>query len=173
MGVLWIGSGVLPATAQQPDSIEADTTARAGTPASADSLKRKSPGRAILYSLGGTVLLTPAHGAGLVVGPSFGHFYTRNYTQALVGIGIRIGGAVLVIRGFTESFSLFSNGNSAEGEMQITVGAILLVGSAIFDIVTSWHAAQHYNESLASNVSIAPTAGPRLDQAGLSLRIQF
>lgn len=127
----------------------------------------------MFYSVGGTVLLTPAYGAGSIVGPSFGHFYTRNYTQALIGIGIRTGGAVLFTRGFNESFTPFSDEESSNGEMQMAVGATILAGSALFDIVTAWGAAQDYNESLTSNVRVTPAANPHTGQTGLTLTIQL
>ena len=57
----------------------------------------KRPGRAVALSLGGTLLLAPAYGAGLFVGPALGHFYAENHSQAWVGIGIRTGTALVAI----------------------------------------------------------------------------
>ena len=75
-------SAVVPVGANR-DTTDADTTRQAD---------RKSPGWALARSLGGTVLLAPVFGVGLIVGPSFGHFYADNNVQAGIGIGVRLVG---------------------------------------------------------------------------------
>lgn len=168
--------GVRSVSAQPSDSVEIDTTTRVDSTAPADSPKRKSPRQAVLYSLGGTVLPTlyslggaplPAlvFGAGLVFGPSFGHVYAKNYRQAVLGIGVRLGGGALLVDGIEIL------GESERGK--VIFGALLLVGSAVRDILTAGNAAKSHNESLSSNVRVAPTANPHSGQVGLSLQVQL
>lgn len=171
--LLAAGIGAFPASAQQPDSADVDTddrqnTTQLDTTRAAGSAERKSPGRALGYSLGGTVLLAPAFGAGLLIGPSFGHFYAGNGKQAMSGILIRGGGAAVGLRGWG---MLLENPESAFTLM--TIGLAIIVGSAIYDIATAGEAARQYNEVHGLTAQVTPTVGPRGEQVGLSLQVSF
>lgn len=134
----------------------------------------KAPGRAVLYSAGGTALLLPAGGVGLVVGPAFGHFYAGDAQQAWTGIAIRSGGAFAVGVG-----GVLALGAPRVGWGLLTIGALVVSGSALFDIVTAWHSAQDYNEAhgLSARVApayrVAPAAGPRSAPVGLALHVSL
>ncbi len=167
-GLLVAGSGVLPAAAQQPDSSEADSMNRMDPPVRDISVDRKSSGRALLYSLGGTALLTPVAGVGLVIGPSFGHFYAENTGQGWTGIAIRTGSVGLVGVG-----SILALGGKKSGWNAMVLGVLGGGASAIYDIVTAPGAATDYNEAHNLSAQVAPTVGPRGEQAGLALRITF
>lgn len=65
---LLLGASMSPAYAQQPVSSARDSPSAQDTTETGGS--RKDPARAVLRSVGGTVLLTPVFGAGLIVGPS-------------------------------------------------------------------------------------------------------
>jgi hypothetical protein len=160
--LLGAGIGAFPTSAQQPDSAEVDT---ARTPV---STQYKSPGRALGYSLGGTVLLAPAFGAGLLIGPSFGHFYAGNGKQATYGILIRGGGAAVGLTGWG---MILESSESAFTLM--TIGLAIIVGSAIYDIATVGQAARQYNETHGLTAQVTPTVGPRGEQVGLSLHVSF
>lgn len=160
-------AGVRPVSAQQSESFEVGTRARADSTAIADSLERKSPELAFGYSWVGTLVLVPAYGVGLFVGPSFGQFYAENYGQALLGIGVRAGGLALIRSGF----ELFDP--STEDNMKVVGGALLIVGSAVINILTAGNAARSYNEGLLSDVCVTPTANPRSGEVGLTVTVQL
>lgn len=124
---------------------------------------RKSPGRALLYSLGGTVVLTPISGLGLLIGPSFGHYYAENPVRARLGIGIRSGiiggGALLAL--------------STESLVPLGIGSLAFIGHVIYDVITAPLSAKEYNEQLGANLSVAPTSNPQSGQGGLSLQVQL
>lgn len=160
------------------DTTETDTTDSGGM----GQLERKSPTRALAYSLGGTAALAPVFGIGLVVGPSFGHYYADNQFQANLGIGIRLlgGGAAVVgaagsALGATEE--VFGDGNQdVDAETFGLIGGIgggIVLISAVVDIVMAPFAAQDYNEAHELEVRVHPTAGPGPDQAGLALEVKF
>ena len=155
------------------DTTDADTTRQAD---------RKSPGRALARSLGGTVLLAPVFGVGLIVGPSLGHFYADNDLQAGIGIGVRLlGGAVVVVGlariGLTVFEILLGDPSSStelkEARRLAGIGGGIVSVSALVDIVTAPIAAQNYNEARGITARVGPAVGPGADQVGLALKVQF
>jgi len=140
------------------DTTDADTT-------QADSLaQRKSPGWALAYSLGGTVLLAPIFGVGLIVGPSFGHYYANNRFQANLGIGIRTLSGGLVLVGVV---------GSALDAVDTVFGAGILMGSALVDVVMAPFAAHDFNEAHRVTARVEPVLEPGSEQVGLALRVRF
>lgn len=156
------------------DTTEADTT---------DQVERKSPGRALLYSLGGTVILAPVLGIGLVVGPAFGHYYANNRLQASIGIGLRVvagGVAVVGLAGtvLVEIDEVFFDGDSdgidgPRAKRMAGIGGGIVLASVLVDIVMAPFAAQDYNQDHGLEASVRPTAGPGADQVGVALQVQF
>jgi hypothetical protein len=175
-GALLALNGGRPAQAQQPDAAETDTTIQVET------TTRKSPSRAQLYSLGGTLVpvvlgagmnkemddvRVPLLAAGILVGPSAGHFYAENTTQALTGIGLRLGGVAIGFRGLLE------NPLGEGGEGLILVGGLTILTSGVYDIFTAGGAARDYNETHGLKAHVGPAVGPQGEQVGLSLQVQF
>lgn len=168
-----------PATDPAALFVPADTTDR-----SASGIDHKSSSRAVLYSLGGTVLLAPVFGVGLIVGPSFGHFYADNTGQAWTGIGLRSGGVLFPIVA-----TAITTGGDADGyeglETFALTGLVGLIGiltSAVYDIVTADNAAQEYNRDRRLSARLGPTVvtlnvdrgSPSLGQhVGVALSVQF
>jgi hypothetical protein len=158
------------------DTTEADTT---------DQVERKSPGRALLYSLGGTVILAPVLGIGLVVGPAFGHYYANNRLQASIGTGIRgLSAGVVLVGTFAAAGQVYTDpdigSGSEDGEVVdqtyariAAAGLGVLIASALVDIVMAPFAAQDYNQDHGLEASVRPTAGPGADQVGVALQVQF
>ena len=182
-GTLLALGGVRSAQAQQVDVPEKDTTIQI------EYKTRKSPTQARLYSLGGT-LVPVAFGAGMdrerdniriplwifgaFMGPSLGHFYAENTSQALIGIGIRLGGGALGALGFGAALSASLEGNSGGGgAVLLLVGGLTGLVSMGYDIFTADDAARDYNEAHGLNAQVAPTVGPRGEQVGLALRVSF
>lgn len=168
--LLIAGAGVVPVSAQQPDSVEVDTTARRDT-TTAPQAERKIPSRALIFSLGGTVVLTPAFGVGLLVGPSLGHFYAGDSQQAWIGIGLRTVGGGVFLEGVASEIAAAEK--SSGPNAATVVGALIVGGSAIYDIVTASGSAREYNEAHGLNAQVTPTVGPRGEQVGLALRVSF
>lgn len=129
--------------------------------------------------------------AGLVVGPSVGHFYANAERQAGLGVGIR-GGAVLVggaalsiiaveVIANSVAFVLFpfasrdyelSRTSQVAGNVATGAG-IVMAGSILFDIVTAPLSAYQFNEANSLHVQVAPRVSPTLDQAGLAVHLRF
>jgi len=121
---------------------------------------------------------------GLVAGPAAGHLYADHRRQAHIGLGVRSGAAVVGLGAATvilfdatfdffvlEEPSLSRTGRIAEDLLTGTV--FVLMGSAIFDIVTAPLSAHRYNEKNDLRVQVAPRVHPILDQAGLAMDLRF
>lgn len=167
-GFLVVGVGGAPASAQRPASSTTRPTVRPDTSTKVVSSQRKSPGRALGYSVGGTVLLLPVGGVGAVVGPAFGHFYAGNSQQAWAGIALRTGGV-----GAASIGGVLALGAPRVGWGLLTGGALVVIGSALYDIVTAPGSAHEYNEPHGLSAQVASTVGPRAEQVGLSLCVSF
>lgn len=155
------------------------------TPADSTAPARKSPGWALAYSLGGTVLLTPLFGTGLIAGPAVGHFYAGNTRQAWTGIAVRSGAAltfgtgVLLVAKSTPKPVIGAEdpplgdwaGNVGVGLMGVGIGVGL--GSLIYDIATAPGSAVEHNRRRGVQARVMPAVGPRGKQVGLSVRLQF
>lgn len=165
----------MPAIAQLSPSAHTISNARAQRVAatrddhSQSRIDQKSPARATVYSTAGTLLLTPVFGSGLVVGPSFGHFYANNTRQAVTGIGFRAAGATAFIVGLEDAVGA----DASEGAEAITVvGLVTVVCSAVYDIGTADDAVRRYNERHRRQVRVVPAAD-RNGKVGLALRVQL
>ena len=156
-GLLAMDGSVHSTLAQRPDSLETEMTARRDT-TTTPGVERKSPSRALLYSLGGTVVPT-AVGAtagnvelgavlvllGVGLGPSLGHFYAGNEDQALVGIGLRVGGGTLGALGAASALNsiLVEEGGGGAAALLLVSGITVLI-SAGYDVLTAGDAAREY-----------------------------
>lgn len=163
-----------PVHAQQPVSDARDTTETA--------THRKDPRQAVIYSMSGTILLTPAFGAGLIIGPAFGHLYARDYRQALLGIGSRLGGLLPPAAVWVAAAKDDQTAGPAYGPLlglSAIAGGVIILQSAIQDIRTANNSAREYNRAHGLQTSgvqmqMAPTlGGPRGTQVGLALRVRF
>lgn len=157
-----------PVLAQRPDTTCKDNTGR--------EVEKKDPSRASFYSGAGTILLAPAFGAGLVVGPALGHFYADNSSQAWTGIGLRTGGALVGFLGANLAFGASWEGNQAlatVGEGLVVVGLGTVAISGLYDIVTADNSAREYNREHEVQANLVPTAEPTGGQVGLALAVRF
>lgn len=179
------------ASAQDSDSpageVLVDTMAAAQV--QREPVQKKSPERALAYSLGGTAgpaFLGPSLATtstagwregvgwglligGIFVGPSLGHFYAENNGQAWGGILIRGGSAALGLWG--NWIRIFED--SGRGKALVATGALGFAGSLLYDIATAYSAAQDYNQAHGPKARVMPKVGPQGRQAGLSLQVQF
>lgn len=191
-GLVAAGPGVRLASGQQSTlTLETVTPRRALT--AAVQMERKSPTRALLYSLGGTVgptaagLLAGDSFGGVVIllgvglGPAAGHFYAGDSRQAWIGTGLRaVGSGVFVVGAASEvaeACLLCSEPSSTENGSDVNAamigGALLAGGSALYDIVTAPGSAREYNEAHGLSARVAPAVGPRGAPVGLALHLSF
>lgn len=161
------------------------------TVAPADSLK--SPRRAVLYSLGatvlpigaGTLLANAGNGSndlaaftlimgGIIVGPSAGHFYADNRRRAWMGVGLRAAGSAVMISGAVlVEDELSGRGDLGNAGSLLALGGMLLTsGSAAYDLFTAPRSAHAYNVRNV-RLSVQPTVNPSQKAAGLALSMRF
>lgn len=152
----------------------------------------KSESTALLGSLTGTVVPFVMGGmlfsgdsedfglglalAGLIVGPSTGHFYAKQTGRGFKGIGIRLGialgGAYLISSGTEEQHP--DSRAFATGLGIIAVGTVTLI-HGIYDICTTPSSVRKYNESLleANRLRLVPEVDPFNESYGLSIVYNF
>lgn len=154
----------------------------------------KSPGGALAYSLLGTVvpigvgvgigvaasnsstgddaaaaaILLPA--AGLLFGPSLGHFYAGRSGHAFAGIGLRVAG----IAGLAAGTAMDWNHPSGPGAAIGLVGGGLFLGSIICDIASAPRAAREWNRDAATRrISVRPTVVGEARAPGLRVDVRL
>lgn len=94
---------------------------------------------------------------GLAVGPSVGHIYTRDWTGALVGTGLRTGGALTMLWGVAMSI----NTDSDKGVPLMIAGGAAAIGGTLYSIVDAPYSAMRANEKQHSlRIVPAPVQGP-------------
>ena len=85
---------------------------------------------------------------GGLVGPSMGNFYAEDYVTGGVGIAMRIAGTLMVGSAIGQAMA-FGNDDDAEGstpgQTMGTVGVLMVLGSAAYNIFTSAASADAYN----------------------------
>jgi len=150
----------------------------AARPASADDTK--SPGWALGLSIGGTVaggmmlgaLAGDSEAEGhqilpaalmLLTGPSWGHIYTGDYDLAVGGTLLRVVGLAMIKEGRGDCLPDPSEGASLDDCVYedptpglAAAGTILVLGTALAEIVDAPFAARRYNREHA--VTLAPVA---------------
>lgn len=106
--------------------------------------------------------------AGMTIGPSAGHFYTREYKRAWLGVGLRAGALLLMI----------VSGQSDSEELGILAGYAFM-GLGIYSLIDSPFSAWRANRrerARARQLTLTPAIIPRPGQRsamGLALRGSF
>ena len=200
------GRGALPsARGTTSSSLEADTIR---APKRTDVAVLSSVGSTLLPAAGGITLINrardvPAYrrdettlwrgvgslAAGLLVGPSLGHFYAQNHDQAWTGMAIRGGAAASGMLalwaypfqedgGATPDRALSSENEStvsAKGILSwvMVASAAVLVSRSVYDLLSTPQAVQEYNAQPDVRASVVPHVASTGDGAGLTVRVQF
>lgn len=124
--------------------------------------------------------------AGLLVGPSVGHFYAQNHDQAWTGLAIR-GGAVLSgtlalwhypfqrIRATPDRASSSEDESTVRGILNwVMIGSVAtLVFQTFYDLLSTPQSVYDYNAQPDVRASVAPHVPPTGNGAGLTVRVQF
>ena len=147
-------------------------------PEAQPDIDRVSPGVALTLSLLGTAVgygaliggldnsqnLMLVGYAGIVAGPSIGHFYTGEYGRGLLTTGVRgLGflamglGASLTLRDCWDDEPCANNGPAI-----FWAGALTTIGTTIYSIVDSRRSARRVNERNRRKLALtpAPVVGP-------------
>lgn len=160
-----------------------------------ETMKLKSSTTAVSLSMGSTVLpsvpllvcapmggLNGALGpvcvgscvAGVIVGPSVGHFYAGNYMRGFASVALRTGVAGLGFLGVVETYS-----SDIEGAIICTViggaACIAVLASGIYDIWTCPNSVEKYNRSVRGygGLYLAPRINLTENSYGLTLGYSF
>jgi hypothetical protein len=99
--------------------------------------------------------LAVAGAIGLLVGPSFGHWYAGRYITG--GLLVRGGGTVLMFAGVAQALGNIDCEErcGSDGAALAVAGAVLFVGGTLYDIATAGGAAHKWNEK---HLNMGPTA---------------
>jgi hypothetical protein len=173
------------------------STSMARNPNTVKIPKAKSPEKAVLISLAGTVISygilmsTSGNGndmgitnvivlGGTLIGPGLGHNYAGNEGRMWRGIGIRAAacGLTLLGAGLVLDATWNSNeGSEAPGIFFIFAGSIAFLGSSVYDIATADDSARKYNEenglAAKAKISISPTYFVQHQAPGAAITLNF
>lgn len=153
----------------------------------------RSPGTAVMMSLGGSavswallIASTQMHdsssaramaitgGLGTLVAPSFGHWYAHSYMTW--GQGIRLGSLAVASIGFaTVASTLWTEGNDGQelaGIVLLGAGGLAYVSASIYDIATAGAAVERYN-TRRHKLSLVPVVNPVAGSYGVAFGGQF
>ena len=104
--------------------------------------------------------LSLAGAAGVLIAPSMGHFYTRDWSRALWPLGIRVGGLALATAGaisLIECFDLCSSNISGPMASVMTIGGIVgYIGGTAYSFWDAGDSARRANGR--NRVMLVPTA---------------
>ncbi len=180
-----MGTTAAPALASPigPDNKEKSSELAVGLSAGATVLGGIALSQAVGID-GNNPLLTSVGFAGLLVGPSLGHFYTADWGRELIlGIGGRIVGIGLFVKGLSESFTCLGDegdeecDNSNNGAAWALLGGVgIYVASTLYSIVDASLSAQRFNRRSRRRLTLmpGPVVGPdRSTGLGLTLQMRF
>lgn len=91
---------------------------------------------------------------GIAIGPSLGHFYTRDHTRAVVAAGVRAAGMAAMAGGVILSLD---DSSGPQGAMLFLVGTVAAVGGIIYSVRDSRRSAHRINERNRRQLTLAPT----------------
>ena len=148
-----------------------------------------SPGTSLVLSLAGTgagvglmALAFETENEGLlwsgvavgVIGPSAGHFYTRDFTRAFVHSTVRGVGSLMVVWGLASALADDTSSNNGDSALLVLGGLGLYAGSTIYSIWDAPSSAIRANQRYQVMVAPAPVIGPnRSVGMGLTLGASF
>jgi Zn-dependent protease len=103
----------------------------------------------------------------ILLGPSFGHFYSDRPGRAFAGIGVRVLASAAVV---VASLGGISEAGTTSGQATLAViGGIIVGASVIYDIAEAPHSAQIHNDRVRRGLA-AIGVSPSVDSRGVGLR---
>jgi len=89
---------------------------------------------------------------GLMIGPSFGNFYAKDYLRGMLGVAARVGGGLLMRDATREIFGDdvadavgWDDEDVSLTDTKILVGGGIVLGSAIYNIISSKASVNRFN----------------------------
>jgi hypothetical protein len=94
-----------------------------------------------------------------IVVPGVGSIYADHVVGALITWGLEIGGFVLVVRGWADTFnnSVAGNPNSSSVETEVWLGLGLILAGRIYGLVDAYSSSKDYNLALAQRLGLPPS----------------
>lgn len=100
---------------------------------------------------------------GLMMGPSGGNFYAEDYLRGMLGVAARLGGGYLLLDATRElagddvADALgWDNESVSLTDTKILIGSGLIVGSAIYNIISAKASVERYNAKQGYTIGVAP-----------------
>ena len=106
--------------------------------------------------------------AAVLAGPSAGHFYGGLPIRGLVGAGVRVAGAGIAAA-FGRDCDPFYGGRCGA----IAFGAVLVLTSAVYDLVTVEADVRDHNQRIRQRVGLAPWIPTEVGGVGVAIRASF
>lgn len=100
---------------------------------------------------------------GILAGPSFGNFYAKDYLRGSLGVAARLGAGYLLldatreIAGDDMADALGWDDKSVSlGSARTLIGAGVILGSAVYNVVSSKASVNRYNDQIGYTAGITP-----------------
>lgn len=97
---------------------------------------------------------------GLMMGPSAGNFYAKDYLRGMLGVAARVGGGFLILDATRELAGDDALGWDDESvsltDTKILIGSGLILGSAVYNIISAKASVNRYNEKQGYVIGMVP-----------------
>jgi len=100
---------------------------------------------------------------GLVLGPSFGNFYAKDYLRGMLGVAARVGGSIMLLDATRElagddvADGLGWDDESVSlGDTKVLIGSGIILGSAIYNIISSKASVNRFNKKTGYLIGMMP-----------------
>jgi hypothetical protein len=100
---------------------------------------------------------------GLVLGPSLGNFYAKDYARGMLGIAARMGGGYLLLDATRE----LAGKDVADGlgwddksvsltDTRVLIGGGIIIASAVYNVISAKASVESYNRNTGYTIGLAP-----------------
>lgn len=100
---------------------------------------------------------------GLVMGPSLGNFYARDYARGILGLAARLGGGYLLLDATQE----LAGRDVADGlgwddksvsltDSRVLIGGGIILASAVYNVISAKASVNRYNRNTGYTIALAP-----------------
>lgn len=117
---------------------------------------------------------------GLMVGPSIGNFYARDYVRGFIGVAARLAGGYLIRDATREIFGDdmadavgWDDEKVSLTDTKILIGGGLILGSALYNIISAEASVERYNSRRNYYVSLFPVIHKGKVMPFISARFNF
>lgn len=100
---------------------------------------------------------------GLIMGPSTGNFYAKDYLRGMLGVAVRLGGGYLILDATRElagddvADALgWDDKNISLTDTSVLVGGGIILGSTLYNILSSKASVNRFNEKQGYRVQLMP-----------------